>query len=144
MDHRVERLTADHYDDIIRVWSEAGLEYKPDGRDSRELLVREMALPQCAFFGLFEESRMIGVGIANWDGRRGWINRVAVVPNRRGKRLAVKIIEACEDFLRETGALVICGLIHKNNSTSISCFEREGYSCLDEVGYFSKRDSWQD
>ena len=110
MDHRVERLTADDYDEIIRVWSEAGLEYKPDGRDSRELLVREMALPQCAFFGLFEESRMIGVGIANWDGRRGWINRVAVVPNRRGKRLAVKIIEACEDFLRETGASNVRGI----------------------------------
>ena len=144
MDHRVERLTADHYDEIIRVWSEAGLEYKPQGRDSRELLIGEMALPQCAFFGLFEDDRLIGVGIANWDGRRGWINRVAIIPERRGKRLAVKIIRACEDFLKEKGALVICGLIHKDNLPSIACFEREGYSTLEEVGYFSKRTSWQD
>ncbi|MDH4156928.1 MAG: GNAT family N-acetyltransferase [candidate division Zixibacteria bacterium] len=144
MGHRVERPSIDHYDEIIRVWSEAGLEYKPHGRDSRELIAREMALPQCAFFGLFEEGRMIGAGIANWDGRRGWINRVAIIPGRRGNRLAVKIVEACEAFLREKGALVICGLIHKDNAASISCFEREGYSCMDEVGYFSKRTSWED
>jgi GNAT superfamily N-acetyltransferase len=144
MDTEIRRLTIDDYDEIIRVWSDAGLEHKPQGRDSRDMIASEMALPQCAFFGLFEGGRMIGAGIANWDGRRGWINRVAIDPDRRGKRLAARIIRACEGFLAGQGAIVICGLVHEINSPSMTCLEREGYACMNEIKYFSKRRSPMD
>ena len=45
-----------------------------------------MANRDCAFFGLLEQSKLIGVCIANWDGRRGWINRLAIDPDFRGRQ----------------------------------------------------------
>ena len=141
MAQEIRTLTIDDYDEIIRVWSDSGLEHKPQGRDRRELMAAEMDRPFCAFIGLFEDDRMIGLGIANWDGRRGWINRVAVDPDYRGKRLAGKIIKACEDFLYEQGALVICTLIHEFNEPSMACFENQGYRCEGEIKYFTKRNS---
>ena len=42
MDGRIKPLTIDDYDEIIRVWSDAGLPYKPKGRDSREMMAKEM------------------------------------------------------------------------------------------------------
>ena len=141
MSHEIRLLTGDDHQRVIELWANAGLPYKPHGRDSREMMTAEMQLPQCAFFGLFEDDRMLAVGIANYDGRRGWINRVAVDPDYRGKNLAVVIIKACEDFLRDQGAVVICALIEEINYPSISCFQKNGYTLEDNIRYFTKRDS---
>ncbi|MDF1545247.1 MAG: GNAT family N-acetyltransferase [bacterium] len=134
-------LTIDNYDAIISLWAEAGLPFKPFGRDSREFMSKEMALSHTAFFGIFDDRKLIAVGIANYDGRRGWVNRVAVDPDQRGQGLAGRIIAECEAFLRAQGAVVICALIETVNSPSISCFQKDGYQYEKEIGYFTKRDS---
>ena len=141
MARSIRLLAADDYDDILELWADAGLPYKPQGRDSRERLGFEMELDYCAFYGAFEDDRMLAVGIANFDGRRGWVNRVAVHPDFRGMNLAGEIIKKCEDFLKEKGALVICGLIEDVNYPSISCFQNQGYECLPSILYYSKRES---
>ncbi len=139
MAHEIRRLTIDDYDDIISVWVDAGLPHKLLGRDNRKMMAKEMQHPTSAFFGLFEDDQMIGVGIANFDGRRGWVNRVAIRPDHRGSYLAGRIIEACEAFLREAGAVVMCALIEELNEPSMTCFEKAGYSCANEVMYWTKR-----
>ncbi|MEW6411100.1 MAG: GNAT family N-acetyltransferase [Candidatus Zixiibacteriota bacterium] len=141
MAREIRILSIDDYDDIIRVWSIAGLPYKPKGRDSRESMAREMANSICAFYGLFEDDAMIGVVIANFDGRRGWINRLAIDPDFRGKQLAGELIAHAEEFLRERGAVVICALIEEINYPSISCFQNNGYRCEHNIKYFTKRPS---
>jgi ribosomal protein S18 acetylase RimI-like enzyme len=141
MARSIRRLISDDYDDIIQLWSDAGLPYKPLGRDSRQRLTAEMALDFCAFYGLFEDRRMLAMGIANFDGRRGWVNRVAVHPDFRGMNLAGEIIRECEEFLTKQGALVICALIEDVNYPSISCFQNQGYECLQSILYYSKRES---
>ena len=141
MGRDLRRLTADDYDDIIRIWADAGLPYKPQGRDSRERVVREIEREDTALFGLFENGRMLAVGLATFDGRKGWINRVAVDPDRRGEGFGGEIIRACEQFLHSYGAEVISALIEEVNSPSISLFQKHGYSCLKDILYFSKRGS---
>lgn len=134
-------LTISDYDDIIRVWSDAGLPLKPLGRDSREMMATEMALPGVAYFGLFESDRLVGVAIANYDGRRGWINHLAVDPERRGEGLASLLIQKCESYLKKQGAVVIASLIEEINMPSISAFQKAGFVCMEEFKYFSKRES---
>ncbi len=141
MGRDLRRLTADDYDDIIRIWADAGLPYKPQGRDNRERVVREIEREDTALFGLFENGRMLAVGLATYDGRKGWINRVAVDPDRRGEGFGGEIIKACEQFLYDCGAEVIACLIEEMNSPSISLFQKYGYSCMKEILYFSKRGS---
>ena len=65
MTDEVRALTIDDYDGIIRVWLDAGLEYKPEGRDRRDMMAVEMDRDYCRFFGLFRDNQMIGVGIAH-------------------------------------------------------------------------------
>ncbi len=140
----IKPLTIEDYDDIIGVWSDAGLPFRPKGRDSRAMMQKEMQRDVCMFFGYYIDDRLIGVGIANYDGRRAWINRVAVDPDYRGRGIAGQLIAACEEFLTELGALVIAALIEDINEPSIAAFQKAGYSCLDEIKYFSKRRSWDD
>lgn len=141
MNTDIRRLSIADYDDILRLWSLAGLPHKPLGRDSRESISREMALPQCRYFGLFDGDELIGVVIANYDGRRGWLNRLAIHPDRRGIGLAGNLIREGELFLEEQGAVVTCGLIGELNTPSMACFEKEGYICESNFKYFAKRKS---
>lgn len=137
----IRRLSVADYDEIVQVWLDAGLPYKPHGRERREILREEMMQPFCAFFGLYEDDRLIGVSIANWDGRRGWINRLAIDPDCRGRGLASKLIKECERFLEAQRAMVIAALIEEENLPSMAAFNKAGYVCMPEVKYFSKRKS---
>jgi GNAT superfamily N-acetyltransferase len=140
----IRRLTIDDYDDILRVWADAGLEHRPIGRDSREMIAKEMQFPGACYFGYFDNGRMIGTAIANFDGRRGWINRLAVDPDCRGRGIGGELIREAEQFLRSVGAIVMTALIHELNSPSMTCFEKDGYLCQNEFKYFSKKKSMED
>ena len=141
METEIRRLTIADYDEIVRVWSDAGLPFKPGGRERKDMLAKEMARPYCAFFGLELNQRLIGVIIANWDGRRGWLNRLAIDPEQRGHGYAGRLIEAAEQFLESQGAVVLAGLIDEENSPSMRGFEKAGYSCYTVLRYWSKRRS---
>lgn len=140
MSEVIKKLSIDDYEQIVKLWADAGLPYKPNGRDSRVMMSKEMQQEGVAYFGLYENSQLLAVGIANYDGRRGWINRVAVDPDRRGESLAGMIIEECEKFMRTKGAVVLTALIEDINEPSISCFQKAGYICDKSWLYFSKRD----
>jgi ribosomal protein S18 acetylase RimI-like enzyme len=139
MDKRIRRLTIDDYDEMIRVWSISGLPFRPDGRESRPMIEAEIARDHVAFYGVFDGDRMVGLSIAQYDGRRGWINRLAVDPDYRGRGLALELIVECEAFLDRYGEHLVCALIEDLNSPSMALFEKAGYTCLNEIKYWSKR-----
>ena len=141
MTKHVRRLAIDDYDDLVRVWAEAGLPFKLQGRDSHGRIEIEMQRADSAFFGLFEDERLVAVGLASYDGRKGWIQRVAVDPDQRGRGLGGEIIAACEEFLKSRDAEVISCLIEDLNYPSISVFRNAGYEYWQDILYFSKRDS---
>ncbi len=143
MNTSIRRLSIADYDDILRLWSVSGLPHKPQGRDSRESMAQEMVLPQSRFYGMFDGETMVGIIIASYDGRRGWLNRMAVHPDYRGRGLAAQLIREGEEFLESQGAVVIAGLIEEMNTPSMACFTKAGYDCLSNIKYFAKRRSSQ-
>ena len=141
MAEEIRKLTIDDYDDLMRVWADAGLPYYPFGRDRKEHIAKEMQRPDTAFVGLFEDGRLLALGLATYDGRKGWINRVAVDPDCRRLGLAGKIIAECEAFLESQGAQIIACLVEDYNLPSIALFQKHGYLYGEDVLYFSKRKS---
>ena len=140
MSEVIKKLSIDDYEQIVKLWADAGLPYKPNGRDSRVMMSKEMQQEGVAYFGLYENSQLLAVGIANYDGRRGWINRVAVDPQTRAPSPGVISIYKCEKLLRPKGAVLLPALIEDINEPSISCFKKAGYIFDKSWLYFSKRD----
>jgi len=139
MEKSFRRLTIDDYDAMRRVWDKAGLPYKPNGRESRTMLGAEISREHCAAFGVFDGATLVGLTLVNYDGRRGWINRLAVDPDYRGLGLATELIVKCEEFLSQYGEVIVCGLIEDPNYPSMSLFRKNGYTCMRSVTYWSKR-----
>jgi len=138
----IRSLTFADYDALIALWQRAGLSYRPHGRDSREAVARELARAPDSHFGLFVEGRLVASIIATFGGRKGWINRLAVDPDFRGRGYAQRMIAEAEKLLRiGHGARVIAALIEKDNDPSRQLFAKCGYVFGEGICYYSKRDN---
>jgi len=128
------------YDEIVKVWDEAELPVRLRGRDSRDRIQTEMERSPDFLIGAFDDARMVGLIIGTFDGRRGTINRLAVIPAYRKRKIGEKLTKICEDRLRKAGATVIFGLVERSNKGALKFFDELGYQIHDEIIYISKRD----
>jgi ribosomal protein S18 acetylase RimI-like enzyme len=137
----VRPLREDELEEMTHVWVEAGLPYRPRGRDSLEGLKSQRRRDPDLFLGAFDGARMIGAVIASDDGRKGWINRLAVLPSYQRMGVGRMIVTECEAALRKRGRGVISILIEGRNEASEALFEKSGYRDASYIRYYVKRDS---
>ena len=143
MEIQVRSLRLDDYEALIALWIRAGLPYEPSGRDSRASVSAQMKHDPELFLGAFRENKLVGVVIGTFDGRKGWVNRLAVDPRERRKGIAESLIETVENALRDRGAHVMGVLVEADNAGSIGLFQNCGYVLRQNIRYLTKRDSGQ-
>jgi ribosomal protein S18 acetylase RimI-like enzyme len=139
----VRTLSLEDYDRWMSVWQRAGLHsIRPQGRDSREAFSRQLASATHTMIGLELSRELIGVVLVTHDGRKGWINRLAVLPEYRRQGYAMRLVAEAEQVLCAQGMIVIAVLIEPGNDVSLALFGKLGYVELPGgMHYLTKRDS---
>lgn len=136
----IKKLDIEDYPKIQELWELSGLSWRPDGRDHPEKIALQMERKNIFFMGAVKDNDLLGVIMVSHDGRKGWINRLAVHPDHRHKGIAQKLLEAAEDQLLKTEGIEVCSaLIFDDNKPSLSLFEKVGYESWINVRYYSKR-----
>jgi len=135
----IRELRPEDYDALITLWEAAGLPYRPKGRDSREAIQRQLNQPTAIYLVAELNGKIVGSALGTHDGRKGWINRVAVHPDYRHRGIARRLVEAVEQRFRELGIGIFAALIEDWNKTSMEVFERLGYQRHQDIYYYSKR-----
>ena len=141
----IRRLTLGDYDGWMSVWRRSGLHsIKPHGRDSLEAFAGQFATGTHTMIGLEADGDLVGVTLATHDGRKGWINRVAVLPEYRRRGCASRLVAEAERVLREQRITIVAALIEGGNDMSLSLFSALGYVELPGgIHYVSKRENEQ-
>ncbi len=135
-------ITVDDYDLLIGLWDASGLHYSLAGRDSREAFAAQNDGGTQLPIGVkTEDGRLIGAVLATHDGRKGWINRLAVHPEFQQQGVALELIAAAEEILHAHGIDVIAALIEPGNDPSLAVFQSAGYDEWPGMHYVSKRSS---
>jgi ribosomal protein S18 acetylase RimI-like enzyme len=137
---KIRRLAIADYRELLMLWERAKLPVKPRGRDSRAHIAREMRCSPDFFIGAFDGALMVGAVLASHDGRKGWLNRIAVDPDYRGRGIAQALTIAGERALRRHGIRIFGLLIHTRNKASQRLARKMGYAVHDDILYLSKRD----
>jgi ribosomal protein S18 acetylase RimI-like enzyme len=123
------------------LWAQGGLPLKPQGRDRRENIAGQIGLPNVRFL-VAEEGEggpVIGTVFATHDGRKGWINRVAVDATLRRRGIGARLVREAERWLESQGMDILACLIESDNEASMAVFKKLGYTKHPEILYFAKR-----
>ncbi len=139
-DFRLCDLGIDDYDVVMALWQRAGLSIRASGRDARDAFARQMVSGSQRVLGLRDvDGTVVAVTVLTHDGRKGWINRLAVDPAYRRRGLAQALIAAAERwFMEDLGLEVVAALIESHNRASLALFDEAGFQSLDVV-YVTKR-----
>jgi ribosomal protein S18 acetylase RimI-like enzyme len=121
---------------VIDVWRECGLIRAVN--DPRKDIGRKMAVrPDLFLVGIVEE-KIVAAVMAGYDGHRGWLNYLAVLPAFRRRGLARLIVSEAERLLRLEGCAKINLQVRTENKGVIDFYRRIGYA-MDDVVSMGKR-----
>ena len=133
------KMNKDDYDELIKLWIDAKLPFKPNGRDTKENISNQLSLKTNSFIVAEYEGKIIGSVIASHNLRKGWINRLAVHPNFRHQGIAAKLISEAEKFFVSEGIGIFAALVEDWNTPSLQLFKKVDYKKFEGVSYFTKR-----
>lgn len=108
------------------LWERCGLH--PSRSDTDERLARLIEYAGGLFAVAVRGGSIVGSVMASWDGRRGWINRLAVDPSARGLRLGNRLMAEAEGRLIAIGCDKVNLLIEPDNAGIERFYDRLGYS----------------
>ncbi|MBC8490345.1 MAG: GNAT family N-acetyltransferase [Bacteroidetes bacterium] len=143
MEVKIREFQIEDYYNLISLWKKANLEYKPKGRDRRDKIEKELEDNPSFILLAEEDGELVGSVLGSHDGRKGWLNRLAVAPEYRKKSIARKLVNEAEKKLEKQGIEIIACLIEGWNKQSIKVFEKLGYEIFPDVAYYTKRKSWE-
>lgn len=140
---RIRKMTIKDYPAVVSLWSRADLIYKPRGRDTKLNIARELRSSTSIFLVALAGRMIIGVVLGTHDGRKGWINRLAVDPRYQRHGIARILVHEVEKRLSKIGISIFACLIESYNQRSMVAFKKIGYKRHRDIFYFTKR-SYQD
>ena len=121
---------------VVRLWQACGLVVPANdpGKDIR----RKLAVQPDLFLVGVVEGRVVAAVMAGYDGHRGWLNYLAVAPERRRQGLGRRMVAAAEERLRALGCPKINLQVRRSNAAVIEFYRRLGFA-EDEVVSLGKR-----
>jgi len=131
----IRSFQIEDYDEVVILWTQAGLVLSSS--DSLEGIKRVLERDADLFLVAVEETAIVGVVLGCYDGRRGWVNHLAVAPNYKGQRLGTRLMQEMEHRLYEKGCTKVNLLIEPANAAVQTFYQQLGYQ-RDELIFMEK------
>jgi len=116
---------------VTRLWHEAGLH--PSQSDTPDRLARKQLRDPELFILAIANGRVVGSVMGSYDGRRGWINKLAVLPECLGQDIGVRLLAEAERRLQAIGCEKVNLLIENDNAKVVGYYKRHGYATDDLI-----------
>lgn len=125
------------YERVVALWAASGLQV--GASDSREGLAHKLERDADLFLVAEDGDggAIVGVVMGSYDGRRGWINHLAVAASYRGRGLGRRLVAEVERRLRARGCRKVNLLIEPGNARVQGFYEALGYT-RDELIFMEK------
>jgi len=94
------------------------------------------AIEQAALLVADEGGEIVGTLIAGWDGWRGNMYRLTVLPAYRRQGIATELVEAGEALLRRRGARRVTALVGRGDAVAMGLWRAVGYGHDAQIARF--------
>jgi ribosomal protein S18 acetylase RimI-like enzyme len=110
------------YDAVAGVWAAAGRDIVPRA-ELEAKLTRDPEL----FLVAETHGQVVAVAMGTYDGRRGWILRLAVHPDCRRQGIATGLVDELENRFRHLGCPRVNLLVLPDNTAGLRFWQELGY-----------------
>lgn len=125
----------DDYEAVVALWQAAGLYLSRS--DSREGVQAKLQRDPDLFLVAEEGEIVVGAVMGCYDGRRGWVNHLAVRPSHQGAGVGTLLMAELERRLRAKGCEKLNLLIEQSNAGVQGFYQALGYR-RDELIFMEK------
>ncbi len=139
LNFKIRKMTIKDFPTVVKLWKRSKLRFKPKGRDNKKRIVRELKSSTSIFLIATAKNRIVGVIFGTHDGRKGWINRLAVDPDFQHFGIARSLAFEVEKKFLKIGIGIFACLIESSNKGSMVFFKNIGYKKHRDIVYFTKR-----
>jgi ribosomal protein S18 acetylase RimI-like enzyme len=121
-----------HRSNVVNIWKDV-FGYR-DARNDPELTIdKKIKSDDNLFFIAQEKNRIIGTVMAGYDGHRGWIYLLAVIPEKRKQGIGTKLLKHAENELKRLGCVKINLQIISNNGSVKEFYKKNGYNIEERI-----------
>jgi ribosomal protein S18 acetylase RimI-like enzyme len=110
---------------VVAVWEQCGL-LRPWNDPHRDI-ARKVADSAWGFLVAENGGRLVGAMMVGYDGHRGSVNYLGVVPSARGTGLGRRMMERAEALLRARGCPKVNLSVRADNVGAVAFYEHLGY-----------------
>jgi ribosomal protein S18 acetylase RimI-like enzyme len=128
------------YDAVMALWwASEGLTLRD--ADSREAITRYLARNPGLSFVARDDGQLVGAVLAGTDGRRGYLQHLAVAPSHRGQGLGRTLAERAVEALKGLGIAKCHLMVRQDNAQTRAFWARLGWSDRNDITLMSHTDS---
>lgn len=130
-------MIADDYADVMALLARtSGVSIRE--ADSFEASLRYLERNPGLSFVAHDSERLLGCLMAGHDGRRGYLQHLAVTPDARQRGLATALVERCLAALEDAGIRKAHVDVFCSNADAQAYWERRGWQRRDEIVRYSR------
>ena len=131
-------MNASDYDGVYELWMNIpglGMNSTDDSREGIEKYIKRN--PTTSFVALVD-GKIVGAILAGHDGRRGFVQHIAVMSEFRKRGIASALVDSAMKALEEEGIHKVALLTYKKNELGNDFWDKTGFKIREDVYYRNK------
>ncbi len=125
MGFQIVCYNSEHEQAVIDLWKECGLVVPQN--DPVEDIRKKFDFQPHLFFVAMLDGQLVGSVMVGYEGHRGWLNYLAVLPKYQKRGYGSKLVEKAIEELKKLGCLKVNLQVRKTNTSVISFYEHLGF-----------------
>ncbi len=131
MKFRITRYSPKYQDAVIDLWNQCDL-IVPQNDPLQDIQKKLDFQPEFFFIALVDE-QLIGSIMVGYEGHRGWINYLAVLPSFQKRGYGRKLVEKAIVEMRKIGCLKINLQVRSGNASAVEFYKHLGFEEEDRI-----------
>jgi ribosomal protein S18 acetylase RimI-like enzyme len=121
----IVRYVPSHREAVVDLWKKCGLVVP--WNDPVEDIQKKLDFQPDLFLIALLDGRLIGSVMIGYEGHRGWMNYLAVLPEYQKRGYGRKLVERSIEELKKLGCLKLNVQVRESNSGVIEFYRRLGF-----------------
>jgi ribosomal protein S18 acetylase RimI-like enzyme len=132
LNFEIVRYSSEYQDTVVDLWRKCNLVVPQN--DPVEDIQRKLVFQPDLFFVALLDGKVIGSIMVGYEGHRGWLNYLAVLPEHQRRGYGRKLVEKGVDELKRLGCLKVNLQVRRSNVSVVEFYKHLGFKDDDVVG----------